>query len=85
MADDTLAKLDGRGDPAGTLIKSVSDQELTAVSSGNSIVANTVGSGSISLQGNAFSAFNGVGNIMMNTGHNNNLQSSMSVTVIVGP
>lgn len=83
MPNSTLSKLAGRGDPAGTV--TVTNQDLTAVNAGNSIVANTVGSGAISLEGNAFSAFNGVGNILMNTGHNNNLQSTMNVTVIIGP
>lgn len=83
MPNSTLSKLAGRGDPTGAV--TVTNQDLTAVNAGNSIVANTVGSGAISLEGNAFSAFNGVGNILMNTGHNNNLQSTMNVTVIIGP
>jgi hypothetical protein len=63
----------------------VTDQMLTALNSGNSINAETVGSGNIILDGAALSGFNGVGNFIMNTGHNNNLQSSMSVTVVMTP
>jgi hypothetical protein len=77
--DQDLAALSGG---ANTTI-ALTDQDLTAVNSGNQINAANVGSGAISLQGGALSGFNGIGNFIMNTGHNNNLQSSMSVTIIV--
>ncbi|MDB5447144.1 MAG: hypothetical protein JWQ97_3835, partial [Phenylobacterium sp.] len=38
-----------------------------------------------SLQDSALSGFGGIGNIMMNTGANNNLQSTMSVTIVITP
>lgn len=79
-----LGELNGRG-VSVTDMNTVTDQNLTAVNTGNSITATNVGSGSISLQGDALSGFSGVGNFLMNTGHNNNLQSSMSVTIIIGP
>ena len=53
----------------------VTDQDLTAVSTGNTINAASVGSGAISLSDNALAGFGGVGNFLMNTGHNNSLQS----------
>jgi uncharacterized membrane protein YqiK len=81
MNPDDLAKLSGGKE----VITSLTDQDLTAINAGNTITATTVGSGNISLSGGALSNFNGVGNFVMNTGHNNNLQSSMSVTVIVAP
>lgn len=68
-----------------TTYSSLTNQDLTAVNSGNSITANAVGSGAITLDGAALSGFAGIGNILMNTGHNNNMQSTMSVTVIIGP
>jgi hypothetical protein len=78
---DDLAKLSGGKE----VVSSLTDQDLTAINTGNTITATTVGSGNISLSGGALSNFNGVGNFVMNTGHNNNLQSSMSVTVIMAP
>jgi hypothetical protein len=83
LADADLgdAEQSGRGDGAISL----TDQDLTAISTGNTITAGTVGSGNISMSDAALSDFNGIGNFTFNTGHNNNLQSSMSVTVIVTP
>ncbi len=74
-----LDAVSGRGVTATAL----STQDLTAVNSGNTVRADVVGSGPISLQGNALGGFSGVGNFVMNTGHNNNLQSSLSVTIVV--
>lgn len=62
-----------------------SRQVLTAVNSGNSIEADTVGSGAISLSDNALSEFTGVGNFVFNTGHNNNLQGSLTVNLVTAP
>jgi hypothetical protein len=80
-SDVELASLSGGRES----VISLTDQDLTAVNTGNTISAASVGSGAISLSGGALSGFNGVGNFVMNTGHNNNLQSSMSVTVIMAP
>ncbi|MDB5442810.1 MAG: hypothetical protein JWP73_1186 [Phenylobacterium sp.] len=76
--DKALGDISGRGAAA------ITDQDLVAVNSGNTITANTVGSGAITLRDNALSGFGGVGNFVMNTGHNNNLQSTMSVTIVIG-
>ena len=81
QTDEQLATLSGGRDTHTTI--ALTEQDLTAVNTGNRISANTVGSGAISLQDNALSGFSGIGNFVMNTGHNNNLQSSMSVTIIV--
>jgi hypothetical protein len=83
LSDAELADAEhsGRGPAAVAL----TDQDLTAVSTGNTITAGTVGSGNISMSDAALSDFNGIGNFTFNTGHNNTLQSSMSVTVIVTP
>lgn len=82
-SDAELAKLAG-GKETSTAM-ALTEQDLTAVNSGNTITAGSVTSGAITLRDNAFSGFNGVGNIIMNTGHNNNLQSSMSVTIVITP
>lgn len=76
--DKALGDINGRGAVA------ITEQDLVALNSGNTITANIVGSGAITLRDNALSGFGGVGNFMMNTGHNNNLQSTMSVTIVIG-
>lgn len=80
----SLDELDGlRGGDGQSVI--ITEQALNAVNSGNSVTGATVVSGAISLGQSAFSGFGGVGNFSLNTGHNNNLQSSVSVSVIVTP
>lgn len=83
QSDDTLAALSG-GTAVNTSV-ALTEQDLTAVNTGNTISAGVVTTGAITVRDNAFSGFNGVGNVIMNTGNNNNLQSSMSVTVIITP
>lgn len=73
------------GEQSGKGAVSLTDQDLTAVNTGNVINAGNVGSGAISMSDAALAGFNGIGNFTFNTGHNNNLQSSLSVTVIVTP
>ena len=67
---------------ADTHIDVITHQDLIAVNSGNSISADSVGSGSINMTSDAMQGYSGVGNFVMNTGHNNNLQGTISVTVI---
>ena len=76
--DKALGEINGRGAVA------ITDQDLVAVNTGNTITANSVGSGAITLRDSALSGFGGVGNFVMNTGHNNNLQSTVSVTIVIG-
>lgn len=63
----------------------LSNQQLTATSSGNSISAGTLQSGDIAFSDNAFSGYNGVGNFVFNTGANNNLQGVVSVNIVSAP
>ena len=63
----------------------VSEQTLQAVNSGNTVAGSVVGSGDISFNAGALADFNGIGNFTMNTGHNNNLQSSISVNIVMAP
>ena len=62
-----------------------SDQRLTATNSGNSITAASVQSGDVNLQAGVFDGFSGLGNFVINTGNNNNLQGSLSVTILMAP
>lgn len=66
----------------GVMVYAGSNQNLTATNSGNSIHAGTVGSGNINLTEGAFAGFSGIGNFVVNSGHNNNLQGSLSIIVV---
>ena len=80
LAPEDLADLAGQGDaPVGVL----TEQSLTALNTGNTIIGGTVGSGAISIDQNAFSGFDGIGNFVINSGHNNTLQSSLSVSIVI--
>ncbi|HEY1072222.1 hypothetical protein [Brevundimonas sp.] len=80
---EQLHDLSGR---QGVSVIVASDQLLKATNSGNSINANTVGSGAITVGANAFAGYNGVGNFVMNTGHNNNLQGAITINIVTtGP
>lgn len=71
----------------GTGVEVVIDtgQVLTATNTGNSVTGDTVGSGQVNIGSGAFSGYDGIGNFVINTGHNNNLQSSMNVSVVLTP
>ncbi len=58
----------------------VSNQVLTAISEGSTINGD-YSAGTISLSDNALSNFNGIGNLVINTGAQNNLQSGMNLTI----
>jgi hypothetical protein len=68
-----------------TVYAAVSEQSLTALNTGNSVNANVVNSGDVTLQSGAFSSFSGIGNFVINTGNNNNLQGSLNVTILMAP
>lgn len=82
LSTDALAGLSGGAEPSEP--KPVSLQILTATNSGNAINADTVSSGAITLSGSVLSQATGVGNYVFNTGHNNNLQGSVTVNIIMG-
>jgi hypothetical protein len=75
--------MDALAGGTGVDIVMITDQTLTAVNSGNTVIGETIGSGQVSLGSGAFSGYSGLGNFVINTGHNNNLQSSMSVSVVL--
>lgn len=76
---DELHDLNGR---QGVNVIVASDQLLKATNSGNSVTANSVGSGGITVGANAFAGYSGVGNFVMNTGHNNNLQGAITINIV---
>ena len=61
----------------------VSNQTLTAITSGNIINGNYT-AGNVSLSDHALSSFNGVGNLLINTGGQVSLQTGMNLTINVG-
>lgn len=77
--------LDALAGGDGGVAVAVTNQDLNAVNTGNTINAGQVTTGDITLGSGALAGFSGVGNFLMNTGANNNLQSTMSVTVVMPP
>lgn len=59
----------------------MSTQELTAVNSDNSITGD-VHAGDVNLSGDALRGFNGVGNFVVNTGAQSNLQGSITINIL---
>ncbi len=78
-----LADLSG-GD--GVTVNMFTAQTLSAVNSGNTVQAGgDINSGQINLNAAAFDGFSGIGNFVMNTGANNNLQSTLAVNIVLAP
>jgi len=67
-----------------TLVASETTQTLTATVSNNSIAAGSIESGDVNFAPNSLN-FHGIGNFVINTGNNNVLQGSLSVTILSGP
>lgn len=63
----------------------ITDQTLNAVNTGNAVNGQTIGSGAISIGQDAFAGFAGIGNFAINSGHNNNLQANISVSINFAP
>jgi len=80
VGDRELDGLRG-GDGTQTIITS---QMLNAVTSGNVINGGSV-AGNVSISDSALSNFNGIGNIIINTGAQVSLQTGMNVTINMGP
>jgi hypothetical protein len=81
----TLAELESHAGGTGVNIGLLTNQILTGISSGNSINAGQVSSGGITIETDAFSGYDGIGNFMINSGHNNVLQSSVNVSIVMTP
>ena len=82
LAASDLAQMSGGAISTGI---AVTTQDLSASNSDNSISANSVVTGNINVPANAFSGYNGVGNFVFNTGNNNNVQGSLSITIVTPP
>lgn len=60
----------------------IANQTLTAIATGNSI-GGDVSAGAVSLSDSALSGFNGLGNVVINTGSQVSLQAGMNVIINV--
>jgi hypothetical protein len=83
IEDETLSDGD-LGDLRGGDAIVVGTQTLTAINSG-SVINGNYAAGNIRISDNALSNFNGLGNLVINTGAQNNLQSAMNVTINIAP
>jgi hypothetical protein len=72
-----------RGGTDITFNGAMTNQDLNAVNTGNTINAAALTNGPVTIGTNAFSGFNGVGNFIMNTGNQNNIQGTLSVSVLI--
>jgi hypothetical protein len=66
-------------------VEMLNRQQLTGMTTGNTVTAGTLTSGQISFAPSALSGFNGIGNFVLNTGANNTLQGAISVSVVTTP
>lgn len=81
----SMDDMDALSGGTGVEVIVITDQVLTANNNGNTVIGDTVGSGQVNLGSGAFSGYSGLGNFVINTGHNNNLQSSMNVSIVLAP
>lgn len=77
-----LAELSG-GDGVTTNV--LTAQDLTAINGNNRITTGQLVNGDVSLANGAFEGFAGIGNFVINTGNQNNLQSSLAVNIVLAP
>ena len=55
---------------------------MPATTSGNSVIATTMHTGDVAFSTSALSGFAGVGNFVINTGNNSNLQGTINVSIV---
>ena len=82
LAASDLAQMSGGASPTGI---AVTTQDLSASNSDNSLTASSIVTGNINVPTGAFNGYNGVGNFVFNTGNNNNVQGSLSITILTPP
>jgi len=79
LAASDLAQMSGGASSTGI---AVTTQDLSASNSDNSLNASSIVTGNINVPASAFNGYNGVGNFVFNTGNNNNVQGSLSITIV---
>lgn len=70
---------------AESKVSVLTNQQVSGVTSGNSITAGTLTSGMISFSPDALNGYSGVGNFVINTGANNTLQGSINISIVTAP
>jgi hypothetical protein len=79
LSSSDLAATSGGASPVNLAL---SKQTLTALNTGNQVNGDSIVTGNVNVDPSAFNGFNGIGNFVFNTGNNNNLQGSLSVTIL---
>jgi hypothetical protein len=82
--------LDARGGTNTTVNVSINGsavgvQDLSGINTGNAINAASVTNGDVNIGPSAFSGFNGVGNFVMNTGNQDNINGALIVNIMAAP
>jgi hypothetical protein len=80
----SLEELDGISGGDAVIVESSTTQTLTATVSDNTIAAQSIETGDVNFAPNSLN-FHGIGNYVINSGNNNVLQGSLSVTIQSGP
>ena len=83
LNQDALASESGGTDVHVNETNALSQQELTATSTSNSVVGN-ITTGQVTFAPGSLDSFNGIGNFVVNTGANNIVQGSINVTIATG-
>lgn len=64
----------------------MTEQTLSATNTGNTMtVGGSLTNGPVSVDSGAFAGFSGVGNFLMNTGNQNNVQGTLNVNIVLAP
>jgi hypothetical protein len=69
----------------GVLVEVLTHQDLSGVTSGNTVTAGTLTSGAVTFGPGALDGFHGVGNFVINTGANNTLLGAINISVVTTP
>jgi hypothetical protein len=69
----------------GVSVEVLTHQQLSGVTSGNTVTAGTLTSGQVTFGAGALDGFHGVGNFVINTGANNTLQGAINISIVTAP
>ena len=69
----------------GVSVEVLTRQQLSGVTTGNTVNAGTLTSGDVTFSADALQGFSGVGNFVINTGANNTLQGAINISIVTAP
>jgi hypothetical protein len=81
----SLDELGNYAGGTGLTLGVLTNPVLTGLASGNTVTGVDVTSGGITIETDAFSGYDGIGNFVINSGHNNVLQSTVNVSIVMTP